>query len=191
MPPFPAVGSDRDEALRRVREALLPLLDSLGGQAPDLLLEPTAGKGGMLCGMLADLQPYLDALGWHPRAGICLDTCHLFAAGHDLAAPGAAAALLAEFTELTGPGPAAPAGRLRLIHANDSKDPRGSRRDRHQNIGAGQIGTALFAGLLSHPATAGVPFVVETPGPQAAHAADVAALRQLRSPAAAGTAPRG
>ena len=184
-----AAGGDRDRALRRVREALLPLLDALGGQAPDLLLEPTAGKGGMLCAMLADLGPYLDALDWHPRAGVCLDTCHLFAAGHDLAAPGAAAVLLAEFTGLAGRGPAggrpAPPGRLKLIHANDSKDPCGSRRDRHQNIGAGQIGTALFADLLTHPATAGVPFVVETPGTQAAHAADVAALRRLASPAEA------
>ena len=187
-----AAGSDRDGALRRVRDALLPLLDSLGGRAPDLLLEPTAGKGGMLCAVLADLVPYLDALGWHPRAGICLDTCHLFAAGHDLAAPGAAGALLAEFAGLAGRDPAAagpaPAGRLKLIHANDSKDPCGSRRDRHQNIGAGQIGAALFADLLTHPATAGVPFVVETPGTQAAHAADVAELRRLASPADAAAA---
>jgi deoxyribonuclease-4 len=137
--------------------------------------------------MLADLGPYLDALGWHPRAGICLDTCHLFAAGHDLAAPGAAAALLAEFAQLAGRDPesgrAAAAGRLRLIHANDSKDPCGSRRDRHENIGAGQIGTAAFRDLLAHPATAGVPFIVETPGPRAAQAADVAALTCLRGQA--------
>ncbi len=181
-----AAGSDRGGALRRVRAALLPLLDSLGAQAPDLLLEPTAGKGGMLCAVLADLPPYLDALGWHPRAGLCLDTCHLFAAGHDLAAPGAAAALLAELAgHAPAGGQAARGGLLRLIHANDSKDPRGSRRDRHEHIGAGQIGTALFADLLTHPATAGVPFVVETPGPQAAQAADVAALRRLAAPAEA------
>ena len=62
------------------------------------------------------------------------------------------------------------------MHANDSKDPCGSRRDRHENIGAGQIGERPFAALLRHPATAGVPFVVETPGPKAAHAADMATL---------------
>jgi deoxyribonuclease-4 len=174
-----AAGGSRESALRRVREALLPLLDSPGADTPELLLEPTAGQGGLLCARLSDLPPYLDALGWHPRAGICLDTCHLFAAGHDLAAPGAAAALLAEFAGLTRSHPGGPATRLRLIHANDSRDPCGSRRDRHEHIGAGRIGAGLFADLLAHPATAGVPFVVETAGPQAAHAADLAALRQL------------
>ncbi len=67
------------------------------------------------------------------------------------------------------------------MHANDSKDPCGSRRDRHENIGAGQIGERPFAALLRHPAAAGVPFVVETPGPKAAHAADVATLVRLRA----------
>ena len=75
-----------------------------------------------------------------------------------------------------------PAGRsrLRLIHANDSRDGCGSHRDRHENIGAGRIGTAAFAALLRHPATRGVPFVAETPGPRAAVAADIATLKALR-----------
>jgi deoxyribonuclease-4 len=67
------------------------------------------------------------------------------------------------------------------VHANDSKDPCGSRRDRHENIGAGQIGERPFAALLRHPASADVPFVVETPGPKAAHAADIATLVRLRA----------
>jgi deoxyribonuclease-4 len=71
-------------------------------------------------------------------------------------------------------------GRLRLIHANDSKDPCGSRRDRHENVGAGQIGERPFGALLRHPAAAQVPFIIETPGPEAAHAADVARLKRLR-----------
>jgi deoxyribonuclease-4 len=82
-----------------------------------------------------------------------------------------------------------------LIHANDSKDGCGSRRDRHENIGAGQIGAAAFGALLRHPATQGVPFIVETPGPMAAHAADVVTLsRQRRSArvrAASGSSARG
>lgn len=185
-----AAGGDRGAALRRVREALLPVLDQLGEQAPDLLLEPMAGQGSMLCRRIAELQPYLDAVDWHPRAGICLDTCHLFAAGHDLAADGGVAALLSEFAGLAGQvqgGAGATAGgRLRLIHANDSRDACGSRRDRHAGIGAGQIGTAAFAALLAHPATAGVPFIVETPGPWHAQAADIAKLKELRcEPAAA------
>ncbi len=67
------------------------------------------------------------------------------------------------------------------MHANDSMDPCGSCRDRHQNIGAGLIGTAPFAELLRHPLAGQVPFIVETPGPQAAQATDVATLKDLRA----------
>jgi deoxyribonuclease IV len=174
-----AVRAGRPAGMRHVRESLLPLLDSLGDDGPDLLLEPTAGRGQLLCATAADLGPYLAALDWHPRAGLCLDTCHAFAAGHDLAASGGVAGLLdalaSSVERRQGSG-----SRLRLIHANDSKDGCGSRRDRHENIGAGLIGTAPFAALLRHPATGGVPFIVETPGPRAAVAADVATLKALR-----------
>jgi deoxyribonuclease-4 len=71
--------------------------------------------------------------------------------------------------------------RLKLIHANDSKDTCGSLRDRHESIGAGTIGTAAFAELLTHPATAGVPVIVETPNDEhGGHAADIALLKSLR-----------
>ena len=85
-----ATDGNRDGGLARARECLLPILAGIGADAPDLLLEPMAGQGNALCSLVADLGPYLDALSWHPRAGICLDTCHLFAAGHDLAGPGRA-----------------------------------------------------------------------------------------------------
>ena len=81
-----AVGTDRDTALGQVAKGLLPLLDKLGDDGPDLLLEPMAGQGQMLCADLGELAGYLDALRWHPRACVCLDTCHVFAAGHDLTA---------------------------------------------------------------------------------------------------------
>jgi deoxyribonuclease IV len=168
-----AVSVSREQGMRHVRECLLPLLGSLGDDGPELLLEPTAGQGRMLCTGSGDLGSYLDAVDWHPRAGLCLDTCHEFAAGHDLAARGGAARLLDALTP-------AVRSRLRLIHANDSKDGCGSHRDRHENIGAGQIGTVPFAALLRHPATRGVPFIAETPGPRAAVAADVAILKGLR-----------
>jgi deoxyribonuclease IV len=172
-----AAGEDRGKSMRYARDCLLPVLDSIPADGPDLLLEPMAGQGQMLCAAVADLGPYLDMLGWHPRAGVCLDTCHAFSAGHDLTAGGGAAAALDELTAVLGG-----TGRLRLVHANDSKDPCGSHRDRHENIGAGQIGARPFAALLRHPASAGVPFVVETPGPKTAHAADVATLQRLRAP---------
>jgi deoxyribonuclease-4 len=180
-----ATDGDRAAGLARARQALLPLLDRLGDNDPDILLEPTAGQGQNLCSDLGGLGAYLEALDGHPRAGVCLDVCHLFAAGHDLAADGGPDRMLAEFEAVA-------AGRLRLVHANDSRDPCGSRRDRHEAIGRGQVGAAAFAALLAHPATAGVPFVVETPGGERGHAADVAALRALRdasAPTATGTVP--
>ena len=170
-----AVGAGRETALGQVARGLLPLLDKLDDDGPDLLLEPMAGQGQMLCADLGELAGYLDALQWHPRACVCLDTCHVFAAGHDLTAPGGPDALVRALGDA--------ADRVRLIHANDSAAGCGSRRDRHANIGAGQIGARPFGELLRHPALAAAPFIVETPGGQEAHAADLATLKTLRDQA--------
>ena len=186
-----AITADRQAGLGRVRQTLLPLLDALpeGREGPDLLIEPMAGQGSMLCAGIGDIAPYLAALDWHPHALLCLDTCHLFAAGHDLTAVDGVATVLAELAE------AAP-GRLRLMHANDAKDGCGSRKDRHENIGCGTLGTRPFWDLLHHPATAGIPFIVETPGGEKGHNTDVTALKRLRRSARrpgrrpAGTADR-
>ncbi|HEX9066186.1 MAG TPA: deoxyribonuclease IV [Streptosporangiaceae bacterium] len=169
-----AVSGTRADGLAAVAGTVLPLLDALPDDWPDLLIEPMAGTGGMVCATIAEIGPYLAALDWHPRARLCLDTCHLFAAGHDLAADGGTTAALAELTA-TAPG------RLSLIHANDSMDGCGSRRDRHQNVGRGTLGRRPFWDLLHHPATEGVAFVVETPGDEAGQAADIRRLRRLRS----------
>jgi len=83
--------------------------------------------------------------------------CHVFAAGYDLGDPAAVAATLAEFERIIG------LDRLRLIHINDSKTPLGARRDRHEHIGQGQIGTAGLAALLRDPRLGRVPFILETP----------------------------
>ena len=174
-----AVGEDRYEAaLRQLHERLLPVLDALPDQGPRLLIEPTAGGGRSLAATVEDLGPYLAALEDHPRVGVCFDTCHAWAAGHDLAAPGGMTATLDALQATVG------AGRLRLVHANDSLDECGSKRDRHTTIGAGSIGVGPFAELLAHPSTAGVPLVVETPSeldgsPSAGHARDIALLRSL------------
>ncbi|MCW2844497.1 MAG: nfo [Nocardioides sp.] len=162
-------------AMRQVREGLLPVLETLGDdEAPWLLLEPTAGQGRSLCAGVEDLDPYLHALDHHPRAGICLDTCHVFAAGAPLDEPGGATATVDRIVEIGG------AGRLRLIHANDSMDVRGAFKDRHQRIGEGFIGTDAFVELFAHPATDGVPFVLETPGSRDPGNADIPLLKQLR-----------
>jgi deoxyribonuclease-4 len=169
-----ATGQDHDRALRQAAELLLPVLAALNEDDPDLVLEPMAGQGQMLCARAAELEPYLDALERHPKAGVCLDTCHLFAAGHDLTKPGGVAETLAEVERAAGPG------RVKLVHANDSQLGLGSRRDRHETIGKGEIGVEPFSELLSHPALKDVPFVVETPGGKSGHARDVALLKELR-----------
>lgn len=167
--------ADDTQAMKQVREALLPLLDAIADDAaPWLLLEPTAGQGRSLCAGVEDLAPYLEALDHHPKAGICLDTCHVFAAGAPLDEPGGATATVDRIVEIGGPG------RLRLIHANDSMDVRGAFKDRHQRIGEGHIGEAAFAELLAHPATAGVPFILETPDSRDADTRDIPLLKRLR-----------
>jgi deoxyribonuclease-4 len=168
-----------DQAMRQVREGLLPLLETLGDDAPWLLLEPTAGQGRSLCATVADLEPYLGALDHHPKAGICLDTCHVFAAGEPLDEPGGTTDTVDRLIDIAGPE------RLRLVHANDSMDVRGAFKDRHQKIGEGHIGTTAFTELLAHPATADVPFVLETPGSRDADDPDLPLLKRLRDAAPA------
>ncbi|GLZ10501.1 putative endonuclease 4 [Actinomadura sp. NBRC 104425] len=170
-----AVSQPYEDAMRQVRDQLLPLLEEIPDDGPDLLLEPMAGQGRMLCAKVEQLGPFFEALDRHPRLGVCFDTCHAFAAGHDLSAPGGAAATIDALVETVGEG------RLKLVHANDSKDACGSARDRHENIGAGRIGEEPFAELFRHPAVAGVPFIIETPGraPEP-HRRDVETLKRLR-----------
>ena len=174
-------GSSVDEshaakAYHQLHEGLLPLLDRAAAYGlPRLLVEPSAGGGRSLASKVQDLGPYLASVDNHPWLGVCFDTCHAWAAGHDLATPGGMSATLDALIATVGPG------RLQLIHANDSKDECGSTRDRHESIGQGRIGTAAFAELLAHPATAGIPVIVETPTVEhEGHAADIAVLKSLR-----------
>ena len=168
------LGSRREDALAQLRSHLLPVLQAADPAGPRLLIEPTAGGGQALAATVADLGPWFDQLDAHPLLGVCLDTCHAFAAGHDLAAPGGMKQVLDALVRTVG------RERLGLVHANDSKDPLGSTRDRHAGIGLGSIGVDPFAELFRHPATREVPVVVETPGDAAAQRADIALLMSLR-----------
>lgn len=158
-------------AMRQVREVLLPLLDALPDGGPQLLVEPSAGGGRSLASKVGDLGPYLQAVDYHRQLGVCFDTCHAWAAGHDLAGPGGMKATLDELVSVIGPD------RLKLVHANDSKDGCGSLRDRHENVGKGTIGELPFVEMMSHPALLGVPVIVETPDER--HAEDIALLKGL------------
>ncbi|GAA0567318.1 deoxyribonuclease IV [Paractinoplanes ferrugineus] len=164
------------KAMHQLHEALMPLLDDAAARGlPKLLVEPSAGGGRSLASKVQDLGPYLAAAEQHPWLGVCFDTCHAWAAGHDLATPGGMTATLDALIGTVG------ADRVMLIHANDSKDECGSTRDRHETIGRGHIGEAAFAELMTHPAIAGVPVIVETPTvDHEGHAADIALLKSLR-----------
>jgi deoxyribonuclease-4 len=167
-------AAHREAGLSALHELLLPILDDIGDGDPLILVEPTAGGGQPIAATVDDLGPLFDRLELHPRLGVCLDTCHMYAAGHDIAVPGGVRRLLNSLVRVVG------RGRLRLVHANDSKDGLGSRRDRHAPIGTGNIGGEPFAELFRHPATRGVPVLVETPGDLDSHVRDIALLKSLR-----------
>ena len=102
-------------AMRQVRDGLLPVLDVLGDDAPWLLLEPTAGQGRSLCAGVEDLEGYLAALDFHPAVGICLDTCHVFAAGAPLDEPGGTTATVDRLVEIAG------STRRGAVHPRDAR----------------------------------------------------------------------
>ena len=172
-------GSAVDEshvpnAWKQIHEGMMPILEGLDSDAPSLLLEPTAGQGQSLVKKLDDLENYLKALEYHPKVGICLDTCHVFAAGHDISKKGGMAATLDLLVEIAG------IERFQLVHANDSMDVCGALKDRHQNIGDGHIGIDPFKEMLKHPAIANAPLILETPGEEPEHGKEVALLKKLR-----------
>jgi deoxyribonuclease-4 len=163
-------GHRRADAMAQARAQLLGALDTVP-DGPRLLVEPMASDAA-LASNAASLAAYLDALGRDERIGVCLDTCHMHAAGHDLSTPASFAAALRAFARAAGPG------RIELVHVNDSRDPVGSKRDRHASLGSGTIGAGAFEALFSSPVTRRVPMVVETE--PAYQAGDVAALKALR-----------
>ncbi|MTA36991.1 MAG: deoxyribonuclease IV, partial [Actinobacteria bacterium] len=119
------------QAWKQIHEGMMPILHALPDDSPTLLLEPTAGQGQSLVKKLDDLVNYLEALEYHPKVGICLDTCHVFAAGHDIAKKGGMKQTLDLLVSIAG------AERIQLIHANDSMDVCGALKDRHENLGEG------------------------------------------------------
>ena len=163
-----------EQAWKQIHEGMMPILNALDEDAPFLLLEPTAGQGQSLVKKLDDLENYLIALEYHPKVGICLDTCHVFAAGHDISLKGGMSATIDLLIEVAG------IERLKLIHANDSMDVCGALKDRHQNLGDGHIGIDPFRELLAHPAVANSPLILETPGMEEKHTPEIALLKKLR-----------
>ncbi len=124
-----------------------------------LLLEQTAGHKGLLGRDFDQTAELIDLAGGGKRLGLCLDSCHLFVQGYDVTDEGSLTAIVEEANEKVG------LKRLRCLHVNDAAAPLGSCRDRHANIGKGEMGKQGLAAFLSEPRFEGLPATLETPGP--------------------------
>jgi deoxyribonuclease-4 len=169
-------GAGFESVLPTVAGHLCRVLERADPKRARLLIENNAGAGGCVGARFEELRAMLDAVGDH-RLGTCFDTCHAFASGYDLRTPEAVAATLAEWDRVVG------LERLEVVHCNDSQAGLGSNRDRHANVGQGQIGEEGFRALLHDPRLARVPFILEVPGSEGKgpDAASLEVLRRLAS----------
>jgi deoxyribonuclease IV len=148
-------GSEAD-GLRLIADAVRAALASQRRRTTQVILEHTAGQGRTLGHRFEHLAAILGHLDGSPRVAVCLDTCHLIASGYDIASESGYAATFDAFDRLVG------FDRLRVVHANDSKRPCGSRVDRHEHVGRGALGPEPFRRLLHDARFAGLPFLIET-----------------------------
>jgi deoxyribonuclease-4 len=146
-----------EEGLRLIGDGIAALLKARPRGRTVILLEHTAGQGTNLGHRFEHLAAILERLDGSPRVGVCLDTCHLLAAGYDLCTPAGYRATFREFDRLVG------LDRIKAFHLNDSKKPCGSRVDRHEHIGKGCLGLEPFRMLLNDRRFAKLPMLLETP----------------------------
>ncbi len=153
------VGAARGKAM--VVAGLKKMLDGYTGQTR-FLIELAAGAGNVLGDTFEEIADYIERVektnkAWRGKIGVCLDTCHAFAAGYDLRAAAAVDRTLKQFDQIIG------LDRLALIHANDSKADFNAHIDRHEHLGLGKIGKDGFAALVAHPKLQNLDFILETP----------------------------
>ncbi|MBC7187311.1 MAG: deoxyribonuclease IV [Calditrichaeota bacterium] len=173
MHPGAHMGDGEEKGLRLIAEGVSTALERSGTQQVMVLYETTAGQGSVLGYNFEQLAALLDMTMPRSRVGVCLDTCHVFAAGYELRSPDGLAETLAAFDRLIG------LAHLRVIHLNDSKRELGSRIDRHEHIGKGEIGLEGFRLLLTEERLQHIPMLLETPGEEKDFAANLRTLRDL------------
>ena len=166
------LGYGFDEAVEIIADALRDVLE-LTTDDLWLCMENAAGAGGTIGRSIDELAAIFDAVGGHPRLGVCLDSCHWWASGVDVSDPVALDAALAELDARMG------IERVRVLHVNDSQTPLGSNRDRHDRVGDGLIGDGL-ATFLGHAAFAGLPAITETWEDRGSETEDLDRMRVLR-----------
>lgn len=157
MHPGSYTSGTEEEGLRLIGDALASLLAERPRTKTMVLLEHTAGQGTNLGHRFEHLAAMLDRVGGSPRVGVCLDTCHLLAAGYDLCSEEGYEETFRQFARSVG------LDRIRVFHLNDSKKPCGSRVDRHEHIGKGCLGLEPFRRLLNDARFRGLPMLLETP----------------------------
>ncbi len=183
------LGSGRDEGIRVLVESLDEAFRAQTDRSVRVLLENSAGQGSSVGSTFSELAEVLDRLEAPDRAGVTIDTCHLFASGVDLRTPELYGRAMDRLDDELG------VARVHAFHLNDAKAPLGSRLDRHENIGAGEIGLEGFRAFVNDPRWAERPAYLETPVSDdgyGAYVRDLAALRSLlkKAPETTGTPAR-
>jgi deoxyribonuclease IV len=153
----PGAADDVDEEIERIARAMEEIFQRCGRRRPKLLLETTAGQGRSIGHRFEHLAEIRRRCRRRRRVGICLDTCHVFAAGYDVRTPAGWQATLDKLDDAVG------LEHLLAVHLNDSKRPLGSRVDRHEHIGKGAIGRRGFVAIVTDRRLAQVPLILETP----------------------------
>jgi len=168
------VGAGMDEGIKRIAESLNLVHEKTDGFRTLTILETTAGQGSAVGHRFEQLRAIIDLLERESRVAVCFDTCHVFAAGYDIATERGWESTLLEFGNIIG------LERLAAVHTNDSKRERGSHVDRHEHIGKGCIGLTGFRMLMNDPRLADVPKILETEKSEDLHE-DIENLNILRS----------
>jgi deoxyribonuclease-4 len=150
-------GSGEAAGLAREAQAINRLLGTGVGGGTIILLETTAGQGSCLGHRFEHLAQLIEQASHPERVAVCVDTCHILAAGYDIRTPDAYAATMAEFDRVVG------VDRIKAFHLNDSQKDLGSRVDRHAHIGAGCVGLEGFRAIVNDPRFADLPMILETP----------------------------
>ncbi len=162
------VGQGVETGIRLIADTLNTVL--FPEQKTTVLLETMAGKGSEVGGRFEELRAILDKVTLSDKMGVCLDTCHVHDGGYDIVHD--LDGVLEEFDRIIG------LNRLKALHINDSMNPRGARKDRHEKLGQGHIGYEAMAGIVGHPALKGLPMVLETPNELSGYAAEIHWLRE-------------
>jgi deoxyribonuclease-4 len=173
MHPGSHLGEGEQKGLDQLADALRQSYEEAGVLKTSILLETTAGQGSNLGYTFEQLKYLIDQSRLKEKIGVCLDTCHIFAAGYDLRNKKVWESSKQKFNRIIG------LERLKIIHANDSKKDLGSRVDRHARIGEGEIGIRGFTTLLKDPDLREIPFILEIPGGEEAYREDILLLRKM------------